>query len=1292
MSCTLRFQLYDSGTLIGKFGYYLISLYLHLSFRPAANLRLTLSKLQRLPEAGLLLLRDNFLLTLCLERVINKQRYSVLPKEQTPCEQLPPCLSKIFLHCASLGLFVILLYAIFSIIFLLRFRCEMPVPKTPVPFDERAEKVKFEETDKPDESPIRDSDGPIPPDGGYGWVIVFASFMANTVVDGIAYSFGIMLPELHSYFKGSVQTVAWVGSVLVGVYSLTGPVASGMINKFGARSVCIAGATIGMLGFVSSTWATSLPFLMLTYGVLGGIGLGFIYIPACVYVSYYFEKKRSLATGIAVAGSGFGTFVFAPLTTALLEHYGWKGTLWILSGMVANCGVFGALLWPLRQSKASATSQERRSTLIDIPELSVAEEALLAQENENTALVKPVENTRPNVTAMNHEAVKSTEPTGRRRSHKYSLDNLFYPNRDAKMQHKSLSHLHISRQRSTGLAKQRTHSLHSLYFATANPADLYKPFSRKDIFYPGSVHKLQEITSQSNAYFPSERKLTADHSDVDEFVEQLIAEGQPTKSRRCPCLPRSFSKVLLNMVNYRLLSHPSMLILCVANIVGMLGFYVPFVYLTAYAESLGSTKEQSSLLLSVIGITNTIGRVLFGWISDQRWVTALTINNVSLLFCGALTSLCMVFGLFVILLYAIFSIIFLLRFRCEMPVPKTPVPFDERAEKVKFEETDKPDESPIRDSDGPIPPDGGYGWVIVFASFMANTVVDGIAYSFGIMLPELHSYFKGSVQTVAWVGSVLVGVYSLTGPVASGMINKFGARSVCIAGATIGMLGFVSSTWATSLPFLMLTYGVLGGIGLGFIYIPACVYVSYYFEKKRSLATGIAVAGSGFGTFVFAPLTTALLEHYGWKGTLWILSGMVANCGVFGALLWPLRQSKASATSQERRSTLIDIPELSVAEEALLAQENENTALVKPVENTRPNVTAMNHEAVKSTEPTGRRRSHKYSLDNLFYPNRDAKMQHKSLSHLHISRQRSTGLAKQRTHSLHSLYFATANPADLYKPFSRKDIFYPGSVHKLQEITSQSNAYFPSERKLTADHSDVDEFVEQLIAEGQPTKSRRCPCLPRSFSKVLLNMVNYRLLSHPSMLILCVANIVGMLGFYVPFVYLTAYAESLGSTKEQSSLLLSVIGITNTIGRVLFGWISDQRWVTALTINNVSLLFCGALTSLCMVFGTYTLLMTYSVLFGLFIAPYISLTAVILVEEVGLEQLTNAFGLLVLARGVSAMVGSPIGGAVYDSTGAYKFSFLVAGALIFISGLIHYLIPLYHWLQGKGIVKDSRQE
>ena len=44
-----------------------------------------------------------------------------------------------------------------------------------------------------------------------------------------------------------------------------------------------------------------------------------------IAVGYYFEKKRSLATGISVSGSGVGTFLFAPLATYLIEAFGWKG-------------------------------------------------------------------------------------------------------------------------------------------------------------------------------------------------------------------------------------------------------------------------------------------------------------------------------------------------------------------------------------------------------------------------------------------------------------------------------------------------------------------------------------------------------------------------------------------------------------------------------------------------------------------------------------------------------------------------------------------------------------------------------------------------------------------------------------------------------------------------------------------------------------------------------------------------------------------------------------------------------
>ena len=53
--------------------------------------------------------------------------------------------------------------------------------------------------------------------------------------------------------------------------------------------------------------------LTLTPHSYPGIGLGMIYLPAIVSVTYYFEKKRAFATGLAVCGSGIGTFIFAPL-------------------------------------------------------------------------------------------------------------------------------------------------------------------------------------------------------------------------------------------------------------------------------------------------------------------------------------------------------------------------------------------------------------------------------------------------------------------------------------------------------------------------------------------------------------------------------------------------------------------------------------------------------------------------------------------------------------------------------------------------------------------------------------------------------------------------------------------------------------------------------------------------------------------------------------------------------------------------------------------------------------------
>lgn len=92
--------------------------------------------------------------------------------------------------------------------------------------------------------------------------------------------------------------------------------------------------------------------------VSAGLGFGMIYLPAIVSVTCYFDKYRSLATGIAVCGSGLGTFIFAPLVDHLVKEYGWRITVAVISGLVFLCILFGMLFRPLNTSTAYGDGDE----------------------------------------------------------------------------------------------------------------------------------------------------------------------------------------------------------------------------------------------------------------------------------------------------------------------------------------------------------------------------------------------------------------------------------------------------------------------------------------------------------------------------------------------------------------------------------------------------------------------------------------------------------------------------------------------------------------------------------------------------------------------------------------------------------------------------------------------------------------------------------------------------------------------------------------------------------------------
>ncbi|RVE45813.1 hypothetical protein evm_009563 [Chilo suppressalis] len=647
----------------------------------------------------------------------------------------------------------------------------------------------------------------------------------------------------------------------------------------------------------------------------------------------------------------------------------------------------------------------------------------------------------------------------------------------------------------------------------------------------------------------------------------------------------------------------------------------------------------------------------------------------------------------------------------------------------------------------PPPPDGGYGWVVVFASFMCNLVVDGIAYTFGIFLPELVTYFGEGKGTVAWVGSLLSGVYLAAGPIVSALCNKFGCRAVCIAGSLVATTAFVLSTFSKSVTVMMITYGLLGGIGFGMIYLPSVVAVGYYFETRRSLATGIAVCGSGVGTFSFAPLASILLNEFGsWQNANLLLAGLILNCAVFGALMRPLVYPKTSGEkpllqrmAEEKRLQMergsiggsyfmVQLPD-GTMEKRMKAPLNidpgvhsslnlEALARVPTVPNmpgvptvpTLPTITEAKvpdetaekkvnngSATVTSTQQQMSRNvsSPAFSSQAPGLPKNgsvpffdrqrkqstgdrsDADRFKPSLAAIKASSKasmnRNDGDAESMMYTSKLSVSGPKEPSRMVRPMSRKDIFYSGSVLNLPQYQSQKSLQGYRNSVLSLPQSRQTGDLERQ------EEYDLCPCLalPNSFKSALSSMLDVSLLRDPAFMLIGVSNIFGMAGLYVPFVYIVDAAMMNGVESGKASFLLSIIGITNTVGRIACGWVADFPWMDSLLLNNLCLVIATisvAATPFCYSYAAYV---AVAIAFGIAISGYISLTSIILVDLLGLDKLTNAFGLLILFRGAAAIVGSPLAGAVYDATKNYDASFYMAAAFFLASTLTSFAAPTF---------------
>lgn len=176
------------------------------------------------------------------------------------------------------------------------------------------------------------------------WVVVWATFVCLAVIFGVSYSFAAFFENFAKEFAAQRADVSWIFGLCGLVYFVLGAGGGMLADRWGPRMVCMTGMVFIAMGLFLTSLAQSLTTVYLSYGLLVGLGIAFVYTPSIACVQPWFNKRRGLASGIASAGVGAGTLILPVVVSYLLIEVNWREALQMMSAGVLLIGLTAGFL------------------------------------------------------------------------------------------------------------------------------------------------------------------------------------------------------------------------------------------------------------------------------------------------------------------------------------------------------------------------------------------------------------------------------------------------------------------------------------------------------------------------------------------------------------------------------------------------------------------------------------------------------------------------------------------------------------------------------------------------------------------------------------------------------------------------------------------------------------------------------------------------------------------------------------------------------------------------------------
>jgi predicted MFS family arabinose efflux permease len=159
----------------------------------------------------------------------------------------------------------------------------------------------------------------------YALAVVIIIFTALLAAAGLRSTPGVLMVPWGQAFGWSRQVISFAAATGIFLFGLTGPFAAAAMQRFGIRATVITALAMMSLSTAASLFMTQPWQLVLTWGVISGIGSGCITsVLSAVIVNRWFVRHRGTVMGVFAASTSTGTLIFVPVLSAISLDHGWR--------------------------------------------------------------------------------------------------------------------------------------------------------------------------------------------------------------------------------------------------------------------------------------------------------------------------------------------------------------------------------------------------------------------------------------------------------------------------------------------------------------------------------------------------------------------------------------------------------------------------------------------------------------------------------------------------------------------------------------------------------------------------------------------------------------------------------------------------------------------------------------------------------------------------------------------------------------------------------------------------------